>query len=512
MAPVDSLRGTASQKRITGRVSVHHTDLFNLMANTEVKKNTIREGAKPAFSIRYLFHISGRLLPILALLVITILYSHQLSLEEYSLFQSVWMYSALISVILGYGITTIIFSSETSVLHTYISENKKKILIAYFSITLMAGILFLIMAKGYSATLKTAVFAFIFLQNLNTVAESWLIKNQGQLKYLLINLVYSVLFLIWHILVLAQKPFELEKLIWGVLLLSIGKFAVLLFLRPEKNNSPIKETPFPFSNKQFQSHWIFAGINDIIGVTSKWADKLILIYLLTPPDFALFFNGTIDVPLVAMLISITGNYMMMEITKEEKSASRIIRLFRENSLMISSFITPLFFFLLFFRHEIFFTLFGAKYLPALEIFSVSIFILLIRFNHFGGLLQIYSRSDLVTYGSLIDLALAIAFVFILYPIWGLPGAAAASIISTLVQNSFYLVNAAKLIGCPFSALIPARALMLRLVLSGIVFYLLKILTSSLPAPTAMTIGVAALIFLSLILGQRFYRQMFKNAL
>ncbi|MCO6496781.1 MAG: polysaccharide biosynthesis C-terminal domain-containing protein [Chitinophagaceae bacterium] len=460
-----------------------------------------------AFSIRYLWHLSGRLVPILALFGITILYSHRLSLEDYSLFQSVWMYVNVISVIIGYGISTIIFSTDKNRLVVFVRKNRKIILPLYSALTIAACTLFFFTTGQYDNTLKFWVILFILLQNLNTIIETWTIRNEKQYQYLLINLFYAAFFFLWHLYIVLLPEFHLAQLIAGVCVAAVTKLIALLITRPKLSATA---TITPSEEKQLVSHWIFAGVNDIFGILSKWVDKLILIYLLTPADFAIFFNGTIDIPLVAMFISITGSYMMMRMTTGQKSSGEISFLFRENFLMISSFSFPLFFFLFFFRNEFFLIFLGEKYLPAVPVFTVSIFILLLRINHFGGILQIHSRSDWVMAGSLLDLIVAIALVFILYPIFGMQGAAAAIIISTLVQIVFYLMKSSQLLGRSVTELFPAKGLFIRLLISGVCFYLLKLLLASASTSTALTIGGAVMCLMIFILGRKYFYQMIKT--
>lgn len=457
-----------------------------------------------AFSIRYLWHLSGRLLPLFSLLFITIIYSHRLSLDEYSLFQSVWMYANVISVIIGYGVTTIIFSSDTYTIISFIKRNRKEIFTSYSVLSLAACVIFYIVSDHFSVALKLLVILFIFLQFVNTILETWIIRNEKQSQYLLINLAYAIFFFLWHLYIIFQPAFQLNMLIVGVIILSALKMMLLFTIKPATTGTDHITTA---TEKELKRHWAYAGINDIFGILSKWADKLILIYLLTPGEFAIFFNGTIDIPFVAMFISITGSYMMMRMASDKKNSELTSHLFRENFLMISSFSFPLFFFLFFFRNEFFLIFFGEKYLPAVPIFAVSVFILLLRVNHFGGILQIHSRSDWVTIGSLIDLIISSVLVFILYHFFGMQGAACAIVISTLVQLTYYLAKSSQLLGKSIAELVPLRALLARLALSGAFMFITRMMLPSVSATISLIIGALVMVAVIVASGWKYFRQM-----
>lgn len=461
-----------------------------------------------AFSIRYLWHLSGRLLPLFSLLFITIIYSHRLSLDEYSLFQSVWMYANVISVIIGYGVTTIIFSGDTSTLISFIKRNRKGIFTSYSILALAACVIFYIVSDHFTVALKLLVILFIFFQFVNTILETWIIRNEKQSKYLLINLAYAAFFFLWHLYIVFQPAFQLNLLIVGVIVLSALKMILLFTIKPAATGT---DHITAATEKELKRHWTYAGINDIFGILAKWADKLILIYLLTPGEFAIFFNGTIDIPFVAMFISITGSYMMMRMASDKKNIELTSHLFRENFLMISSFSFPLFFFLFFFRNEFFLIFFGEKYLPAVPIFAVSVFILLLRVNHFGGILQIHSRSDWVTIGSLIDLITSTVLVFTLYHLFGMQGAACAIVISTLVQLTYYLIKSSQLLGKPTRELVPFNGLLARLLLSGVSLFIVKMLLPSVSATTSLIIGAIVMVVAIAVSGWKYFRQMLKSS-
>ena len=64
--------------------------------------------------------------------------------------------------------------------------------------------------------------------------------------------------------------------------------------------------------KHFLRHWAYLGMNEVLGVISKWIDKVFLLYLLTASDFAVFFNGSFEIPLFGLLISVAGSLMLIE--------------------------------------------------------------------------------------------------------------------------------------------------------------------------------------------------------
>lgn len=452
----------------------------------------------------YFSMVAGRMLPMVALLLVTIFYSHGLSLENYAIFQSVWMYSNIISVIMGYGITTIIFSTNVGPLISFVRKHKKNILIFYSTLWTISLLVFLIVTS-FPDSLKWWIVFFFVLQNANTITETWLIKNNGGRIYFYLNLGYSLLFLVWHLIIL-NIGYHLLYLIMGITGLSIIKLCILVRLT-KQGSTPVHE---PAYNRKLAWHWAFAGTNDVLGILGKWIDKLVLIYILVPADFAIFFNGSIEIPLFAILVGMTGNYMMLQMSKTPGDNSRMKVIFRENFLLLSSVIFPLFFFLFFFRNDLFLILFGKKYLASVPVFAVTILILPLRINHYSGILQVFAKSNLVSLGAVIDLIIAILMIFILYPIYGMQGAAAALVVSTLIQITFYLLISASLLKIDLKEMVPFLSLIIRFVICGLLFFLLKWLTETAVPLIAISSGFILFLALSYFLGRKFITAIIRN--
>lgn len=441
--------------------------------------------------------MAGRLFPLIALLLVTILYAHGLSLEEYGTFQSVWMYANLASVVMGYGLGTIIFSTHTGTLILFVQNNRKYIL-GFYAVLWVVCVATFFLVTSFSPLLKIWIAIFIFFQNINSITETWLIKNNGENAYFRINLFYSLIFFGWHYYIL-QNGYDLEKLIAGIVLLSLVKLILLLIFRK-------KNTPVPVENpdeEKLLPHWIFAGINDVLGIFTKWIDKLVLVYILLPSEFAIFFNGSIEIPLFSIFIGMTGSYMMMQMSKEPGDQRQLTSIFKENFLLLSSIVFPLFFFLLFFRYELFMVFFGEKYLASVPVFLITILILPFRINHFGGVLQVFAKSNLVTLGSLIDLIVAITLIFVLYPIYGMQGAASALVISTIIQIIFYMRHTSTLLNASTKEMIPANSLIIRFVVSGFTFFVLWYLIRETAPMVSIVCGLILFFILSFAMGRKF---------
>jgi O-antigen/teichoic acid export membrane protein len=421
---------------------------------------------------RPIFLLTAKLIPVLVLLAVTIIYSRALPYEQYGLFQSVWMYNNIINIFLTFGLTSIILSEDAHSLVQFIHRHSRKISFFYLSVFAITGLSFYFFGKGYSNPLRLLLLLFFVVQTLAGIAETFLIKQGRERMAVAINTVYSLLFFGWHLFILNHE-FSIARLVTGILVIASVKLVVSFSVAhfSKATSIPQKE------DKAFTKHWLFLGVNDIAGVVSKWMDKLFLLYLLSPADFAIFFNGSFEIPLFGLLVSVAGSLLLLEISSDPGNKRRSVATFRSTYTILSVIVFPLFCFLLFQNKELFRLLFGGKYDASLPVFVVSIFLLPARINNYGALLQCYGKGAIIFKGSILDISCGLILMLILYPLWGTVGVAIAMVLATYLQIAYYIWQSAKLLRVGVGQLLPSVQSFVFLALCAGLFFLANTILS-----------------------------------
>lgn len=466
--------------------------------------NIAQPNNKADFIQRSVYLFFGKALPVIILFLITIIYSRKLSYDEYGIFQSLWMYANIVNVIISFGLSAVVLSTNLDFLFSFIKGNQRKIISFYTAISIIVLAGFFYFSKNFITVEKTLIIAFIIIQNIITVAETLLIKQGGEKKTFVINFFYSLLFFAWHLYILSTG-YTLTFLVAGIGIISILKlFAILLSTRRHKTIIT------DINSRKFLSHWAYLGSNEILGIISKWIDKIFLLYLLSPADFAIFFNGSFEIPLFGLLISVTGSLLLIEISADTKLTSSITSLFRENFNVLSSIVFPLFFFLLFFREEIFSLAFKNKYNAAIPIFVISIFVLPIRINNYSVILQCFSQGKKILWGSIMDISLAVILMITLYPVMGSRGIALAIVIATWCQVIYYLWQSTSVLKVSITQLVPLKKLAIKFLLLLTIYLLLSLSLRNLPMATSLSVAAVATA-LAVAAGMRSYlKSIFKK--
>ena len=449
--------------------------------------NSVNQNYKTLIAKKSSYLFFGRALPVLVLFLITIIYSRRLGYDEYGKFQSVWIYTNIINVVISFGITSLLLSSSLSSLFDFIRRNKKIITGFYTVLSIITLTLFFFYAKNFIASTKWMLILFIIIQNITTVAETLLIKNHKEKISSVINFFYSLLFFACHYYVLVNT-YSLNNLIAGIIIITFIKCIVIFFIKGESDTINTVS-----DDKIFFKHWAYLGVNDIAGVIARWVDKIFLLYLLSPANFALFFNGSFEIPLFGVMVSVVGSIMLIEISKNIAHKSKIVSLFNSSFLLLSGIVFPLFFFLLFYNAELFSVVFKDRYNASIPIFIISIFILPMRINSYSVILQCFSRGEKIMLGSIIDICIAIILMLILYPLMGTKGIALSIVISTYCQAFYYLFQSAKVLNKKIFELVPVKFILLNFTILLMIFAVIYFSFRNTGVYVSLGIGLLALV-------------------
>ena len=409
-------------------------------------------------------------MPVLVLLIITILYSRKLSYSAYGQFQKMWLVINILNVVISFGLPSLILSTPMNQLIAFYNKNKGKVLaiIISSSAILLAGFYFI--STEFNGITKLLLTLFILIQTANIIVDSLFIKYNQLIYYIVSNFIYAVLFFGIH-LYFYYTHFILQQLVIGMVFISVFKFLFIFCLKPRTNfNQKL------IDSSKFYKQWAYISLNEIISVLGKWLDKIFLLFFISTPEFAIYYNGSIEIPFLGMMIGSAGSIMLAQISQNLVNRKLSIEIFKESFKLLSLISFPLFFFFLISHDEVFYFLFENKYDSSIPVFLVYILLIPVRINHYGVILQCYGQSKHILYGTIIDIIIALFLMWILYPLTGMLGVAAAIVISTYIQITYYLIISAKTLNTSVKSLLPINYLIqisIALLLTYILLFLLK---------------------------------------
>jgi len=189
-----------------------------------------------------------------------------------------------------------------------------------------------------------------------------------------------------------------------------------------------------------------------------------------------------------LLISVAASLMLIEFSGNLQVQNKILDIFKETFNMLSGIVFPLFFFLFFFREEIFSFAFKNKYAASVPIFTISILILPLRINNYSVILQCFSQGKKIMAGSLIDIIIALALMIILYPMMGSRGIVLSIVISTYCQVVYYLWHSAKILHVKIYKLLPIKNLITKFLILLLLYFIISFSVTHFSITLKLVIG------------------------
>jgi O-antigen/teichoic acid export membrane protein len=441
----------------------------------------------------YIFLI--RFFPSLAMLVTTILFSRALPEGSYGAYQHFWVQFYVFSAVACLGIHALVLTYPPAV-PLRLLRSAPRLALALPLWMLATGAIFALIQyrAGFPFLMPLA---FLCILSCSVVAESVLITFKHFRMLALANVLYAVLFCAAHWLMLS-RGYGLNELFGLISLIALLRLAwyIPVIVRLYRQETAREDQPTP-APADVRSLWIHMGIYDLSQLLFRWIDKLVIAFVVSAELFAVYYNGTIEIPFLPLILSAAGSAGLIQLASTKDAAGdraeHARQLLLATGRMLSCIVFPLFFFLLFFRYELFEVVLSSKYLPSVPVFLVSLLAVPVRAYGFTTVLQHYHKGRIINIGAVLDLALACLLMYPLYRLLGLPGVALSFVITTYLQAAFYLYHTARVLNTSAVQLLPWRNWLWKLTLSALIFFAAhRLLNALFNQPIALMTGAVLL--------------------
>ncbi len=434
---------------------------------------------------RFLHRISflaiGSIIKFIVQFAIIVIYSNYLSLTQYGEYQFLWLFLNFFSILGLFGFTSMLLGTPVLHLAVWIKKNKKYIITGVVAINALAVSFLFIYSNYLSTEARILLVVLLILQNISTIAETILIKNEQEKRVFISNMAYVILYAAIHLYAIFSN-YELSLIIYGVCTAIAVKTGILLYKFRLQNKTLARKV-------HIGREWLLLGINDMLGIMVKWIDKWLILFFLSAAEFAIYFNATYEIPIFLLLLSAVGNITLVEMSKETlQNLERVQSLFHNSAIILACIAFPSFWFLMLYAEEFILLIFGSKYADAITIFQVSILVIPVRIIYSTSILQVFNRTSIIVKGAVYDFIIAVIFMIIFYPLWGMEGLALAFVISTYLQVGYYLFHTGKLISKPMNFLLPVSKLSLLFVIFGALIWVIKLASFQLSDNLSVTLG------------------------
>ncbi|NUQ82701.1 MAG: oligosaccharide flippase family protein [Bacteroidetes bacterium] len=416
----------------------------------------------------------SRFIPSVTILMVGMLFSRVLPPADYGVYTTLWVHLSVASVLTAWGFPSLVLSQSVR----WTADRRTSL---FRSASLLSALLALItgltlyLAGGYPLPVSLLSAGLVLIQSWFAVLESRAIRANQEWSLQLINSVWSVGFLAVHILVW-QTGYSLVNLLTGWMAVSGLRLMALSYLLGQ---IPDRAADQVTGTENVAGVWFGFGLNDALQIVSRWLDKLVVAVLVLPADFAVYFNGTFEIPFITMLMTSVAAVATSQMSESlHGHQTDPFRVFRITTRWTAGLVFPLFFFAFWQRDWVITLLFSETYAASAVLFGIYCWVLPVRIGSFSSLLQVRGDSRRLVTGAILDLALSLSLMFSLYPFLGLAGIALALVLSTWIQAGYYLVVTSRTASVPLTGLMDLKSLLQRFFLSGFLIGLMSLLTAN----------------------------------
>lgn len=441
-----------------------------------------------------------RFFPSLATVVVAIVFSRNISEANYGVYQNFWVHLFLMSAIASVGIPAFLLTYSAAFIKQLLSIIKWKQYVGLALWVLVIAGVFTVVRDQVSEVETIVSFAFFVLYVLNAITESLLIVFRRFGFLLWVNVLYTIVFVWFHFGVL-QGVYDIPALFVYLLLPLLLK----LLLTAGKSISHLRNiqetTDHDYTLADIRSLWLHVGIYDVLQKFFTWIDKFVISLLFSASVFAIYFNGTFDIPFLPLLLGAVSSAALLQMssfTKKGDLGATII-IANQTARILSAVVFPVFFFLFLFRHELFSVLLTNKYDDAVPIFAATVCVVPLRAYNFTSILQNRHKGRIINTGAILDILIAFALMYPLYQILGLVGIALSFVISSYAQGGYYLYQTAKVLQTKVTKLIPVTNWLIKLIVFAILFITIHyVLGLSFTPPIVLLLGSLVLMVTLLV--------------
>ena len=428
-----------------------------------------------AFTSNAFLIFLSRFFPSLANLGVILWFSHTLPRAVYGAYTHFWIHLNLLVPVACFGLHVVMITYSPSKLAALRASISRTAMCWFTAWGILCGAIFGFLQHGFAGICLLIPFLYFVAFAVTIVLESLLIVHRKFRVLVPVNVLYAVVFLLIHFQYGQTDSIPLP-LFTFLLVALLAKLTVYILVLRNSDKQVVPDRLPETEVSEARLLWLHLGVYDITQNLFTWIDKFLVSLLLSTGLSAMYYNGTVNIPFLPLLINAAGSAILLQLPAggEADDKKQLLNLLNHSGRLLSCLVFPLFAFLFFFRHEVVLYLFSSQYADAVPVFAMSILVLPLRAYSFTTVLQRHHKGRLINIGSLADLALSCLLMYPMYCWLGLPGLALSFVITTYLQAGYYLFASAKVLEVSVMSLLPLGNWLIKLIVFSGVFLLLHL--------------------------------------
>ena len=204
------------------------------------------------------------------------------------------------------------------------------------------------------------------------------------------------------------------------------------------------------------------GLASVFGTLAIQLAGIIVSFLTTPEEYAIYANGAKEVPFISIITGSISVIILSEMAKKIKNDEfkDALELFRKAAILSASFLFPIMVFLMVFSESFIEILYSNKYEESIIPFRIYLLVIPIRIAYYGSAFIALGKTKAILYRSLVDLALTAILCYLFVHLLGAYGAALGLVLTLYLWTVPYNLNVlSKSFECSSTYMLPFERLL-----------------------------------------------------
>lgn len=200
------------------------------------------------------------------------------------------------------------------------------------------------------------------------------------------------------------------------------------------------------------------GLSGLIGTFNRQIDKLVISGYFTAREFAIYANGATEIPIARVLNAAVMSVLMPELVTlyRGKEFGRLMELWHRSIRKVSLVILPMMVFLFICSSEFLLFLYSDKYLDSNGIFRIYLLALPTRVTTFGSVLLAAGLSRVIMVYSVYTVVISLVLNVVMIRLFGVWGAALAAVLGIYFMVFIQMNKICDVVKCSFKEVYPWR--------------------------------------------------------
>ncbi len=390
------------------------------------------------------FLMGSKLANYAAVFLTGVLITRFFSKSDYGTFSQVVLLAMTLSLILG------VWLSKSIYYFVPLHHRKRRILIQTYLVLLLlaavAGTILWLLRHRVAVwfnnpdlgALSVLVGLYMIMLTLWQLSESFFISVDRAHIYALAVMVFSLVYLSVLSASLARGV-NLEQLIRIIVYLYAGLnfFVLINILTVPGSKGPLIDSQLLIRQIRYAAPLFLSSFAIVLG---RQLDKFIIAAVYPTADFAVYFRGALELPVVTIVTFTISNMLLPQFVQLYQAGERkdFLYLWHQAVKKTALIIFPILVIFLFLSQRFMIFLYTERYLHSAAIFRFYVLMMLFQVTAYDCVIQATGKTQFIFFASMLNVITTLTASLVLIRWLGILGAAVGFFLGQLVATTYYL--------------------------------------------------------------------------